>query len=103
MKAGETNNLKTISAEVVNGIAGRFLRTYKKQRTRQPAMDIPDTDELPPVQELPMKDQPKEKAEPKVDERTAAEKKEPSPATPATPATAVPTPVPVKKRTCPNA
>ena len=109
LKAAETNGLKQIDANVINSVAGRFMRTYRKQTRKPDGPQGPVFSEeagtLPPIQELPKKhSHPKIPKEPRPTERlakpkhpaTAAEHKPVTESTPAavTAQTQVPTPSP---------
>ncbi len=68
LKAAETNQMKEITDEVVSGIAGRFMRTYRKQRRKPQNMEMIEVAEsneeelskknetVPPVQALPVRE-----------------------------------------------
>ncbi|MDD4869798.1 MAG: AAA family ATPase [Kiritimatiellae bacterium] len=71
LKAGETNELKEIGAEVINGIASRFMRTYRKQRPKPPVVEVieesgkeDEEESLPPIQDLPKRQEPEVKKTP---------------------------------------
>lgn len=73
LKAAETNQLKEITGEVVKGIAGRFMRTYRKQRRKPPTSGMAEAIEsneeendklLPPVQDLPVKEEKNQQTSP---------------------------------------